>query len=471
LIQLHLGDEEGEFFGKDIAPLVQDLPGESLSNYSAYIGEATYEKVEPVESDEEEPPYALAVAPKVTPETKAALEEWAQVTRTPEFVKAYEEFVSSSLARLASDIQKIDQSTVIGQIYSVDQRYEEKSAFFVSWGVSPGDIHLIPPIRFGKIASYLENSPSIAKIVEIAGRMAKDLMDVIARSEEQDDPDYGNLGPVDFTDDPMAVLIISPEAFAASVMARRDPKYRPWSDFEMHRVSRGDYLGMLPPGKKEKRGGFVCAVDNSGSMTASVNMAGCPAELAAELGNAVTCEDVSKAIALALASVATNLGYPFSLIMFSDGVSPQMRVTFNEEKMRSLKLNDRLDVIEQCLAWAAIRILGGTSFDSAVKAIIESIEEMDVRKIDGIMVTDGQCSLSQEVVNAWKERQNEFGTKLLSMVIGAESTGSIEAISESVTKVRRMGDFFSEIVSFGRMVVGTPEKPEKERRPIRFSAF
>ncbi|MGB9755092.1 vWA domain-containing protein [Roseiflexus castenholzii] len=472
-------DDEGDLFGEGIDPLMYDLPKALRSGFSSFIdptiGKGTSERdridAPPDYDREQERPPTIAVAPKVSPEMKSALETLVQQVRTPEVYEKLDDLINTAIVQMASDFRVLDDKKVRNAIEEADQSYADKEAFLVSWGVGPGDLRLIPPIRFGTIAAYLENSPAINKIAKIAGRMAEALIAVIQKPKATEEPDYGHLGPIDFTDDPMAVMMISPEAFASSVMARQDPKYRPWSDFEMARISRRDYLGMLPRGKNEKRGGFVCAVDASGSMTAQIDLSGCPDALKSDLSPPVTHEDVAKATALALASVAAKLGHPFALILFSDSVSPHMRVIFNQEQVRSLTPDKRMDVIEKCLEWASLSIGGGTSFDSAVTAIIESIQEMDVNEIDGIMVTDGECSLSNRVVQAWKKQTSDRGTNMVSMIIGSESTGDIEAISQSVVHVRRMGDFFSEIISFGEKVGGTTVRPKRNARKFRISAF
>lgn len=281
---------------------------------------------------------------------------------------------------------------------------EDVRASLSGWGIEPGDLKTVPLAERLELARKLR-TPRMHSLADLVGRMKKlagatECEKVRSRQDEVHSVTLG--GEIE------RVL----PAELASGLASRHPLRR--LDFTRrlledsllsYELAGTDHLG---------RGPVIAAIDTS------LSMEGAPLEWAS-------------AVALTLASVAANEGRFAHLMYFNTRIVREVRLDGS-----SLSRRTALDP-RKVLEAATVGASGGTAYEPPVRRAIEVMDEPGLSataRADILMVTDGVCELSEEVVAELDRARERRGFKLVSVLIGGDAisggAGSLETFSDAV---------------------------------------
>jgi uncharacterized protein with von Willebrand factor type A (vWA) domain len=161
------------------------------------------------------------------------------------------------------------------------------------------------------------------------------------------------------------------------------------------------------------KGAIIACIDCSGSMARGV-------------GGPISGEAWAKACALAMLDQAQAARRDFAGILFS---SPGELRVFRFPAGRRPAIAEVLDFAE--LFWG-----GGTDFQTpldAAAAILEAEYDAAGRmRGDVVLVTDGECSVTEEWMRAWNERKARLGHRVFGVAVGASPGPVLEALSDNL---------------------------------------
>jgi len=164
---------------------------------------------------------------------------------------------------------------------------------------------------------------------------------------------------------------------------------------------------LMQGAQSEVRGPIIVAVDESSSVRLS--------------GVDTWC----KAVALALLSTAIEQRRAYTLLGFTMEVEHEMTVLPGEASMQAL------------LPHLTRHCRGGTSFDAALTRALEVLHTApSMHQADIIFITDGEDSISPELVEAIAHAQKENGVHVYAICVGQDANPeSLRAIANEVYHV------------------------------------
>lgn len=183
------------------------------------------------------------------------------------------------------------------------------------------------------------------------------------------------------------------------------------ADF-MRRFAEGQLVSNKWRGKQHAGDGpILCLIDCSGSM-----------EIA---HNGVTREAWAKAFALSLMEVADNDNRAFTTILFSSA-RQQIRIDGTD-------IESRFQMAENFFG-------GGTNFDVPLTQALEIIaHEKDHEKSDILIITDGECGVSEPVFEQIEEAKAK-GLRIFGICIGYHGGQVMERLSDNLRSIDDLTD-------------------------------
>lgn len=280
-------------------------------------------------------------------------------------------------------------------------------------GANSGE--LADPTVARKLVSLLNDKAGkmkqLRKVIDLAGRMKRE-----ADSRQRAKPREGVGEPVDVTRGDN-LLDLMPE----SMLYRAKPLRRLfWADYVDHSL----LIRKRQIEEPKKQGPIVVCVDSSGSMRGDRHA-------------------WAMATALAYLQIAIEQKRSFAVVHFASSVLRVDRFV-KEEKIS-------IDALIKLVSFSSTG--GGTSFQEPLgkaRDIIRS--EKDFKDADIILITDGQCSISdmwEDDFNAWRTAS---GARTFSILIGMEGDSVNDGFSDKVvsldSELRRDGaalDLYGEV--------------------------
>lgn len=163
---------------------------------------------------------------------------------------------------------------------------------------------------------------------------------------------------------------------------------------------RGKYWVGGPPSSR-KRGPVVALVDTSESMC------GLP-------------ETIAKATVLATARRMLKEERDVKVILFS---------SYNQ--LETIDLTSKKKMSEEFLEFLCRTFGGGTDFNTALNAGIQSLKEPDFKSADLLFITDGGSTISNRaLIEEWNSLKEEQDARIFSLIIGNSSAGGLEQVSD-----------------------------------------
>jgi uncharacterized protein with von Willebrand factor type A (vWA) domain len=276
----------------------------------------------------------------------------------------------------------------------------EEAALMAAWGIGPGELQRMPFEQRARLAERLRTG-RLGKFAELIGRFRRMAAGQRARKTEHAP---GELTGVTLGDD-LGRLIPS-EMAALGVPALRAAFAARYAEQRLYVYeTRGeDHAG---------RGAIIACIDCSGSM-------GRPGP------GGVTGEAWAKACALALLDQARAARRDFAGILFS---SASQVKTFRFPAGQQVRIGDVLDFAEYY--WG-----GGTDFAAPIDAAADVLEaeynDDGSMRGDIVLVTDGECGVTEDWMRAWNERKHRLGHRVFGIAVRGTPGPVLTALSDNV---------------------------------------
>lgn len=253
---------------------------------------------------------------------------------------------------------------------------EEATAAF-GFGDAPGKDGYSNSEQKQRVAELVKNNPKLRQIMELAGRFRREARKQQANKKRP--------GPDELTD------IETGNDLGRLIPAELGKLGNKWTklDFFKRYLERGLIQYKLEERPQEAKGPIVICIDNSASMR------GGP-------------EVWSKAIALAMALIATDQKRSFALMHFNSEVA--------RTDVFEAGAIDPEKIVESCMFFSG----GGTNFNPPLHKAFEMIQEMEKskdkwEKADIILITDGDGPAD---INKIGQLRDKYRANIYSVCIG-----------------------------------------------------
>jgi uncharacterized protein with von Willebrand factor type A (vWA) domain len=279
---------------------------------------------------------------------------------------------------------------------------EKVRAALVSWGVEPGVLREMPVERKLELFDRLAKVDKFRRMTELVGRM-KNL--ALAAQRAKLDRLRVELVGVELGGDlaralPQELVLLRRPALKALF-------YRRWLERQLLQYE-------LTLKEKAGRGPIICLVDGSGSM--------------GTLHGHCTRDDWAKALALGLLQAAKAEGRDFAAAVF--GARQQLACwEFPGGKVRP----------EDALDFAARSFGGGTDFETPLSWALEKVRESRYSRADVVIVTDGECRVSEEFRKELLRLKEEKEFAVYALLVGL-SRSELERWADRVWAVEDLLD-------------------------------
>jgi len=273
-----------------------------------------------------------------------------------------------------------------------------------SWGTGLGTGGRHSPGRQIELGRRLATNPKLRRLAALVGRMRSQAMalrrtSLERSSEEMFDVELGRT----------LDRLLPPE-----LLALRHPTLR--RDL-LRRLAEGQLLSYRLRGTDERgRGPMIVCLDGSSSMAGDK-------------------EIWSKAVALTLLEIARRQRRLFRFICFSSPDMPLFTLDLNPRDHHLVREDRALDVAEYFPG-------GGTDFETPLDAAIETLAAARYRRGDVVLITDGECRVSPEWLDRFRQAKRRLDFALFSVLIdvGSSSTTTLAELSDRVTSVSQLND-------------------------------
>lgn len=231
----------------------------------------------------------------------------------------------------------------------------------------------------------------VRAIVEMSKRIDKvpEMIDLMGRSKGVAMESYKRrvshvLTSIGYTQNPQSILASEVATLSKSV----SPYLRAVKASEF---SERGLMGFVCEKEGERHGGLVIGIDDSGSMSGAFSLR-------------------AKSLALGMCQAAYASQQDWTAFMFSDERTPIVSV-------------DSKDSIASILKFISTNYGGGTSFNKALDFAISKIVSLGEKahEWDIIILTDGQCYLSEESIEKYKEIKERYGCRLIWLSVSGET--------------------------------------------------
>lgn len=264
---------------------------------------------------------------------------------------------------------------------------EDVMSFMSSWGIEEGDPITLSPETLMKVMKMM-TVDGLANLTTLIGRVRG----IASKTLEGRAPVQVMVEQAGYTRE---ILDIDPaERFKLT-------EFYPGQEQAIRDFLIKGMPGVAKTMQAKSEGSFIGIVDESSSMTWHIRSE----------GEDLIRKEVSKALALGLAQSAKKNGQQFRLAGFSS------HGQFTD-------IVDGHTPIEKLMEWAIFEFNGGTNFDYAFEKIMEIADNLDDderHQTDYLIITDGECSLSEEMMERIEDEKEEYGARLFLLLIGADS--------------------------------------------------
>jgi len=263
-----------------------------------------------------------------------------------------------------------------------NQEAQDIEAAVRTFGTDPGTLSRMPASARMELAQRIARSQKLRDLANLAGRLKR-----FAWGQQASKISHGvdEIHDIQIGDDINRVL---PSELA--LLASKDTEMLFYAKYIEKRLMQYELRGT----EKVAKGAIICLIDNSGSMTGSREM-------------------WAKAVGLALLDVAHKQKRDFYGIHFSSNYDALQEFWF--PKGDTSDLNKVLDFAEYFYG-------GGTDYELPLSRAVEVLEmqmnDEDTQKGDIILLTDGECYVSDEWLARFNNSREEIGFRLFSCLIG-----------------------------------------------------
>lgn len=268
----------------------------------------------------------------------------------------------------------------------------------IGWSTAPGVLERRLLANIARLATLLQRSATLRQLADALGRV-----EGAHRAEGHQDGGSEEVAGVRIGGDVRTAL-----PSELGLLADEETELLFYQRLVEHRLVSLELVGSGLDGRStaERRGPVVACIDTSGSMS------GLP-------------EVAAKALVLAVCRRVLPQGRAVHLLLFG-GPGEQLE----------LRLRRGSGGLDQALDFIAMVFDSGTDIDTPLRRALELVQtEPTFDRADVLVVTDGLCMASDDVIAALDEARTTHGTRVFGVVIGRTHLGRVKRFSDQVWRV------------------------------------
>ena len=308
------------------------------------------------------------------------------------------ERLKEDLARLETKIAAHFQAEAIKAARQLEDAAEEAE----HWGMTLGSGYRSPAGRKLELGKRLAGNEKLKKLARMVGRMKFHTPALRKKIFERSSEEILEVERGDFIS-----RLLPHELSTLSHPILRKDFYRRFLDQELLQYS---LRGIEEKGK----GPMVVCLDGSSSMAGDK-------------------EVWSKAVTLTLLEIARRQRRPFHSICFSSGDTPLQILDMNPRERYEIEIDKVMDLAEYFPG-------GGTDFQKPLDAALQCLKKSRYKKGDIIFITDGECQVTPDWAQGFREEKEKLGFSLFSILIdvGPSSLGTLKEFSDRITTIKQL---------------------------------
>ncbi|TAK07883.1 VWA domain-containing protein, partial [bacterium] len=275
----------------------------------------------------------------------------------------------------------------------VAQQLEDAAEEAEHWGVTLGSGYRSPPGRKLELGKRLAGNEKLKKLARMVGRMKFHALALRKKIFERSSEEILEVERGDFVS-----RLLPHELLTLSHPILRKDFQRRFLDQELLQYS---LRGIEEKGK----GPMVVCLDGSSSMAGEK-------------------EIWSKAVTLTLLEIARRQRRLFRSICFSSDDTPLQILDMNPRAHYELEMEKVMDLAEYFPG-------GGTDFQKPLDAALDCLKKSRYKKGDIVFITDGECQVTPEWAERFRDEKEKLGFSLYSILIdvGPSSLGTLKEFS------------------------------------------
>lgn len=323
--------------------------------------------------------------------------------------------LGNEVGKQASGIHQAARQAAEGALGDAESSLEMLSAF----GTDAGDLKRIPHEARMELANRIRRNSKLKELADKVGRFVRFAMGEQARKIVH--------GVDEVHDVELGADIHRALPSELALLADEDTEILFLRKF----VERELLQYQLRGTEKVARGAIIAMIDTSGSMYGER-------------------ETWAKAISIALLNVARKQNRAFYGILFGSAYDPLVEFQFEPKKAAARVRSHKGEIhrteynneIEAVLDFAEYSFGGGTDFqtpiDRAVEVLRRQYDESSAQKGDLIMITDGECSVSNDWIAQYEKEKDELAYRHYGCLIGVRSA-TLETLCDDIYSVSELG--------------------------------
>lgn len=320
-------------------------------------------------------------------------------------VQGAEALLRHKTTQLKDDLKQIEgqaSQRLQAEAIKVAQQLEDATEEAETWGNTIGSGERSPPGQKLELGRRLAGNEKLKKLARMVGRMKFNALALRKKTFERSSEELLEVEQGDALH-----RLLPHEMLSLHHPVLRKDFYRRFLDQELIQYS---LRGVEEKGK----GPMVVCLDGSSSMSGDK-------------------EIWSKAVALTLLEIARKQRRRFRSICFSSAETPLQVLEMNPRDRYEIETRTIMDLAEYFPG-------GGTDFQKPLDAALECLQESRFKKGDIIFITDGECQVSPEWVEMFREQKARLGFSLFSILIdmGPAQLGTLKEFSDRITTIKQL---------------------------------
>jgi uncharacterized protein with von Willebrand factor type A (vWA) domain len=328
-------------------------------------------------------------------------------------VQGAEALLRHKTTQLKEDLKEIEAKAanrLKAEAIKVAQQLEDATVEAETWGNTIGTGQRSPPGEKLELGRRLAGNEKLKKLARMVGRMKFHAMALRKKIFERSSEEVLEIERGDSVH-----RLLPHEMLNLHHPILRKDFHRRFLDQELLQYS---LRGIEEKGK----GPMIVCLDGSSSMSGDK-------------------EIWSKAVTLTLLEIARRQRRLFRSICFSSAETPLQVLDLNPKEHYEIKTRNVMDLAEYFPG-------GGTDFQKPLDAALDCLKQSRFKKGDIIFITDGECQVSPEWAEEFRQEKERLGFSLFSILIdvGTASLGTLKEFSDRITTISQLtGDEAQEI--------------------------
>ena len=328
-------------------------------------------------------------------------------------VQGAEALLRHKTTQLKEDLKETEAQTtnrLQAEAIKVAQELEDATEEAEAWGSTLGTGQRSPPGQKLELGKRLAGNEKLKRLARMVGRMKFHAMALRKKVFERSSEEVLEVERGDSVQ-----RLLPHEMIALHHPILRKDFHRRFLDQELLQYS---LRGVEEKGK----GPMIVCLDGSSSMAGDK-------------------EIWSKAVTLTLLEIARRQRRLFRSICFSSEQTPLQILDLNPREHYEIKTKNVMDLAEYFPG-------GGTDFQKPLDAALECLQQSRFKKGDIVFITDGECQVSPEWAEQFRNQKEKLGFSLFSILIdvGSSSLGTLKEFSDRISTIKQLtGDEAQEI--------------------------